>query len=149
MIRRPPRSTLFPYTTLFRSRAQRPSRLVVVVRQEHADRPPRHRARRQLGHAVEFSHPRGDGLADFVRGECGRGHRSGPSEGYQLPPPPPPPPPPLPPPPQNPLPPEEPGVAAIALPRLPGDPRGVSESGPDEKRPPPTDPGPGWAAASE
>src|SRR2546426_7049507 len=26
MIRRPPRSTLFPYTTLFRSRALRPSR---------------------------------------------------------------------------------------------------------------------------
>src|SRR2546430_12121876 len=26
MIRRPPRSTLFPYTTLFRSRCQRPSR---------------------------------------------------------------------------------------------------------------------------
>src|SRR3712207_6942677 len=27
MIRRPPRSTLFPYTTLFRSRRQRPQRL--------------------------------------------------------------------------------------------------------------------------
>src|SRR2546422_7135318 len=26
MIRRPPRSTLFPYTTLFRSRARKPSR---------------------------------------------------------------------------------------------------------------------------
>src|SRR3712207_7527418 len=26
MIRRPPRSTLFPYTTLFRSRAQQPAR---------------------------------------------------------------------------------------------------------------------------
>src|SRR5687767_15429615 len=26
MIRRPPRSTLFPYTTLFRSRARRPAR---------------------------------------------------------------------------------------------------------------------------
>src|SRR5437762_10627148 len=28
MIRRPPRSTLFPYTTLFRSRVERPERLV-------------------------------------------------------------------------------------------------------------------------
>src|SRR3712207_6856631 len=28
MIRRPPRSTLFPYTTLFRSAKQRPSRLL-------------------------------------------------------------------------------------------------------------------------
>src|SRR5260221_12566415 len=37
MIRRPPRSTLFPYTTLFRSlrraRHRRPSRLQVVLRQ--------------------------------------------------------------------------------------------------------------------
>src|SRR3712207_8562221 len=30
MIRRPPRSTLFPYTTLFRSAAQRPQQLRVV-----------------------------------------------------------------------------------------------------------------------
>src|SRR5687768_18136603 len=35
MIRRPPRSTLFPYTTLFRSRG----------RAEHGDRPARRRAR--------------------------------------------------------------------------------------------------------
>src|SRR5260370_14132500 len=34
MIRRPPRSTLFPYTTLFRSRAQ-PDR---VIREEHDQR---------------------------------------------------------------------------------------------------------------
>src|SRR3712207_8562019 len=33
MIRRPPRSTLFPYTTLFRSRARR--RLVDVVDRDH------------------------------------------------------------------------------------------------------------------
>src|SRR5256885_17004521 len=31
MIRRPPRSTLFPYTTLFRSLKQRPDRPVVVL----------------------------------------------------------------------------------------------------------------------
>src|SRR5688572_31853104 len=55
MIRRPPRSTLFPYTTLFRSRVQRPStgrtaklgfqrgdshlqRLVLLARQTGQDR---------------------------------------------------------------------------------------------------------------
>src|SRR3712207_8741601 len=31
MIRRPPRSTLFPYTTLFRSRSHRPDQLVERV----------------------------------------------------------------------------------------------------------------------
>src|SRR5438094_7095286 len=31
MIRRPPRSTLFPYTTLFRSRGPAPGTVVVVV----------------------------------------------------------------------------------------------------------------------
>src|SRR2546422_7026937 len=32
MIRRPPRSTLFPYTTLFRSQAQRTERIVLQAR---------------------------------------------------------------------------------------------------------------------
>src|SRR2546429_5469730 len=32
MIRRPPRSTLFPYTTLFRSRAPRPANETAIVR---------------------------------------------------------------------------------------------------------------------
>src|SRR6202022_4793230 len=41
MIRRPPRSTLFPYTTLFRSRHLRP-----VPRSARRARPPRHRRRR-------------------------------------------------------------------------------------------------------
>src|SRR3989442_10088283 len=40
MIRRPPRSTLFPYTTLFRSRRLRPARPGPVVERG----PPRHRA---------------------------------------------------------------------------------------------------------
>src|SRR3712207_7098936 len=35
MIRRPPRSTLFPYTTLFRSRRERPERLAVLDLQVH------------------------------------------------------------------------------------------------------------------
>src|SRR2546429_8375853 len=43
MIRRPPRSTLFPYTTLFRSRHEGPDRLAAVHgrhvgRQQHAVR---------------------------------------------------------------------------------------------------------------
>src|SRR5256885_14994008 len=33
MIRRPPRSTLFPYTTLFRSRVHRPAQLILEVEQ--------------------------------------------------------------------------------------------------------------------
>src|SRR2546425_4187778 len=37
MIRRPPRSTLFPYTTLFRSMGSHPRHQVVVT--DHADRP--------------------------------------------------------------------------------------------------------------
>src|SRR3989441_7343456 len=36
MIRRPPRSTLFPYTTLFRSRVTPPRRLVVDLASPHA-----------------------------------------------------------------------------------------------------------------
>src|SRR2546430_7508089 len=38
MIRRPPRSTLFPYTTLFRSQRQRSAQLLDVAR-EYADFP--------------------------------------------------------------------------------------------------------------
>src|SRR5260370_2086700 len=37
MIRRPPRSTLFPYTTLFRSRGFAIQRLMNAMRQAHAD----------------------------------------------------------------------------------------------------------------
>ena len=32
MIRRPPRSTLFPYTTLFRSRSDEPSKIVTAIK---------------------------------------------------------------------------------------------------------------------
>src|SRR3712207_8114410 len=44
MIRRPPRSTLFPYTTLFRSRRRRDRR---PRRHPAADRPPRRPRRRR------------------------------------------------------------------------------------------------------
>src|SRR5256885_9732430 len=36
MIRRPPRSTLFPYTTLFRSRPQHRFQICVTLRDRHA-----------------------------------------------------------------------------------------------------------------
>src|SRR3712207_8665094 len=39
MIRRPPRSTLFPYTTLFRSVRIEPGKVDQVVEREHAERP--------------------------------------------------------------------------------------------------------------
>src|SRR5947209_12290108 len=41
MIRRPPRSTLFPYTTLFRSRGRRPARHSLQRRQLGQPRHPR------------------------------------------------------------------------------------------------------------
>src|SRR5437016_8530139 len=60
MIRRPPRSTLFPYTTLFRSeearRAWRPAsrtmeRVAHATTWEREHTPPRHRPRRGWIHA--------------------------------------------------------------------------------------------------
>src|SRR5690348_17872695 len=45
MLRRPPRSTLFPYTTLFRSPSRRPRRRRGVWRRPHAPRATRRRAR--------------------------------------------------------------------------------------------------------
>src|SRR5256885_11826135 len=53
MIRRPPRSTLFPYTTLFRSRDRR--ELAVVFAQEHLE---------LLGHVVGDGHRRVGAEAD-------------------------------------------------------------------------------------
>src|SRR3712207_7100405 len=55
MIRRPPRSTLFPYTTLFRSEAEEIPEHVVVVRAQQRRRLP-HRAGRRAevpGHALD------------------------------------------------------------------------------------------------
>src|SRR2546427_8747361 len=47
MIRRPPRSTLFPYTTLFRSSAHRPSR-APDVRKGSSPHPRHHREHERL-----------------------------------------------------------------------------------------------------
>src|SRR2546430_4100227 len=41
MIRRPPRSTLFPYTTLFRSRISRRARSAPAANSRHSGQPPR------------------------------------------------------------------------------------------------------------
>src|SRR5256885_8823470 len=43
MIRRPPRSTLFPYTTLFRSWRHRNRRSVLALRRPGVDHPVHHR----------------------------------------------------------------------------------------------------------
>src|SRR5256885_13186752 len=50
MIRRPPRSTLFPYTTLFRSLPERPAGAAARKRRlPSARRVPRHRAHHERG----------------------------------------------------------------------------------------------------
>src|SRR2546422_5546789 len=54
MIRRPPRSTLFPYTTLFRSRSGVPHRRRVVRRGDRLERRA-HRHRREVGRRVPRS----------------------------------------------------------------------------------------------
>src|SRR3712207_7508568 len=63
MIRRPPRSTLFPYTTLFRSRLHRPARRHRGLRGARGDR------RRH----VAVAGARGLGLARPGRGPAGGG----------------------------------------------------------------------------
>src|SRR3989475_13083799 len=60
MIRRPPRSTLFPYTTLFRSGADRARGV------GHPDRHPRHRARGGAGLPHERLHRQDGSLAAGV-----------------------------------------------------------------------------------
>src|SRR5256885_15952337 len=59
MIRRPPRSTLFPYTTLFRSLGHEAEDLAIPVAEQHALRtqadlqPPAARLQADLGRPVE------------------------------------------------------------------------------------------------
>src|SRR2546422_5563148 len=72
MIRRPPRSTLFPYTTLFRSRCVRP----------HAVRPGEGEAAPGGGGLPERLRDRAEGRAAvLLHGPHGRGHRQPPREG--------------------------------------------------------------------
>src|SRR2546427_2591546 len=54
MIRRPPRSTLFPYTTLFRSRLQHGRRLAALRRQRQRASARLQRIRRSEEHTSEL-----------------------------------------------------------------------------------------------
>src|SRR5688572_30979346 len=66
MIRRPPRSTLFPYTTLFRSRLVRTrAGQVVVAAHQSRDRADDGRGRSRSGRGA------GDGREGRRRGQCG------------------------------------------------------------------------------
>src|SRR5215211_8611765 len=57
MIRRPPRSTLFPYTTLFRSRVRRPRPAIAGRRRRRsARRPARRPARDRKSTRLNSSH---------------------------------------------------------------------------------------------
>src|SRR5256885_6354446 len=61
MIRRPPRSTLFPYTTLFRSpRVPEPGAGAVAGRRAPAARPGRHRCRLGVRVRARRSHRQAD-----------------------------------------------------------------------------------------
>src|SRR2546429_9888190 len=93
MIRRPPRSTLFPYTTLFRSRARRhrrqPRQLFQAVRgrpaRHHLYTPQRRRPQKQvkIGPKVAFSERIGSGGYVFFfcappkKRNAGEGERRG------------------------------------------------------------------------
>src|SRR2546422_1408709 len=61
MIRRPPRSTLFPYTTLFRSRsaAARTAVAIAPASAPSASAPPAHAATHPLGVRSATMHPPG------------------------------------------------------------------------------------------
>src|SRR2546429_7402908 len=67
MIRRPPRSTLFPYTTLFRSMYASP--LGLVVERDVAGDDRRSQSRARLGHAVNDLGERPHHFGPFGRRE--------------------------------------------------------------------------------
>src|SRR2546425_11731841 len=70
MIRRPPRSTLFPYTTLFRSLAGRREPGIGGERRERPDSPQRPRPLPEPARRVP---PRAERHARFLRGDARRG----------------------------------------------------------------------------
>src|SRR5258708_14375837 len=57
MIRRPPRSTLFPYTTLFRSRAKRPPPRLIRTANGRPPSPNSNPAARSEEHTSELQSP--------------------------------------------------------------------------------------------
>src|SRR3712207_7601583 len=67
MIRRPPRSTLFPYTTLFRSRA-------AGLRRHHGPELALRQSRQRRRRRGDLLRPEGGGARDRARG--GGAHRS-------------------------------------------------------------------------
>src|SRR5687768_17679291 len=80
MIRRPPRSTLFPYTTLFRSKLKFACALSQLANSDETievpsvgDRPPRRLARQTLAEVVE---PRYEELFALIREERSEEHTS-------------------------------------------------------------------------
>src|SRR6266498_2228504 len=85
MIRRPPRSTLFPYTTLFRSPDGRPAHRFSTGPDADAERRPRSsraagpRPARRAGRAPGHRRPPRDRARAVVRGEEPAGHDPRPS----------------------------------------------------------------------
>src|SRR3712207_7538657 len=72
MIRRPPRSTLFPYTTLFRSRAEEHAREPPLHRPQEDDEPRERPCREQHRDAG----PSRDGVAREPEGDRSEEHTS-------------------------------------------------------------------------
>src|SRR2546428_9604932 len=72
MIRRPPRSTLFPYTTLFRSPIATPAAMPPIARAVHIGRP-----RRVENGRVRVFHARGARRLRDHREAAGAGRRAG------------------------------------------------------------------------
>src|SRR5438552_18338422 len=69
MLRRPPRSTLFPYTTLFRSRLARAAPVQALGPLAYRVAPPRHGGVMLVGDAAGFYDPfTGEGIFAALRG---------------------------------------------------------------------------------
>src|SRR5258707_10101227 len=64
MIRRPPRSTLFPYTTLFRSPVRVPDEVYLVLR-PHGGQTDWNTFLHELGHALHYAYMRPDHPMEF------------------------------------------------------------------------------------
>src|SRR2546421_10016241 len=67
MIRRPPRSTLFPYTTLFRSQSAHPVQMAVDVERRELDRPVETGIAPERAADVQADHERRPGRLGLLR----------------------------------------------------------------------------------
>src|SRR2546426_7738142 len=71
MIRRPPRSTLFPYTTLFRSGLERPRRRAhLLLEQRHQHDAPRRGGEQAARHSVEEVRARSEEHTSELQSPC-------------------------------------------------------------------------------